>query len=196
VSDDHGVFLIGLVERQILAAARPRHQHRLDTHERHSPFTRQLTQHPPAMTRRLAGHRDTSEALRRSLPGGPVQGRTQIPRPAPERLARQHLRVMISDHDHLFLVCQVNADDRSWPGLEPATEQARTLRLRSPPRHAATVTHERPPPAMGHQARPAHQGDVPTSCIDTQNVFLCRCDTKSHLASGLADWRADVMSVA
>jgi hypothetical protein len=38
-SDDHGVFLVGLVEGQVLAAARPRHQHRLDTHERHSSFT-------------------------------------------------------------------------------------------------------------------------------------------------------------
>src|SRR5437899_5543321 len=27
---------------------------------------------------------------------------------------------------------------------------------------------------LGHQARQAHQGDVPTSCIDTQNIFLCR----------------------
>ncbi|MEU7876274.1 hypothetical protein, partial [Dactylosporangium sp. NPDC049140] len=40
--------------------------------------------------------------------------------------------------------------------------------------HTATVTHERPPPAMGHQARQAHQEDVPTPCINTQNVFLCR----------------------
>jgi hypothetical protein len=28
--------------------------------------------------------------------------------------------------------------------------------------------------AMGHQARQAHQEDVPTSCIDTQNIYLCR----------------------
>jgi len=27
---------------------------------------------------------------------------------------------------------------------------------------------------LGHQARQAHQGDVPTSRTDTQNVFLCR----------------------
>ena len=27
---------------------------------------------------------------------------------------------------------------------------------------------------MGHQARQAHQGDVPTPGADAQNVFLCR----------------------
>ncbi len=31
-SDDHSVFLVALVEGQVLAAARPRRQHRLDTH--------------------------------------------------------------------------------------------------------------------------------------------------------------------
>ena len=41
-------------------------------------------------------------------------------------------------------------------------------------RHTITVGHERPPHAMGHQARQAHQGDVPTPATDTQNVFLCR----------------------
>jgi hypothetical protein len=31
---------------------------------------------------------------------------------------------------------------------------------------------------MGHQARQAHQGDVPTSRTDTQNVLLCRDDVR------------------
>src|SRR5204862_1553696 len=93
---------------------------------------------------------------------------------ASESLTRQHLRVMIRDHDHLLPVRQINADDRihgrnqdPQPG-EPRVAVAITTG------HTATVTHERPPPAMGHQARQAHQEDVPTSCIDTQNVFLCR----------------------
>src|SRR4051794_34695908 len=41
-------------------------------------------------------------------------------------------------------------------------------------RHPTTVDHERPPPATGHQARQAHQEDVPTPATNTQNVFLCR----------------------
>src|SRR5205823_8664626 len=40
--------------------------------------------------------------------------------------------------------------------------------------HATTVTHERPPAAWDTKPE-AHQGDVPTSRTDTQNVFLCRC---------------------
>jgi hypothetical protein len=39
--------------------------------------------------------------------------------------------------------------------------------------HATTVTHERPPAAQDTKPE-AHQGDVPTSRTDTQNVFLCR----------------------
>src|SRR5205823_8443912 len=39
--------------------------------------------------------------------------------------------------------------------------------------HATTVTHERPPAAWDTKPE-AHQGDVPTSRTDTQNVFLCR----------------------
>ena len=86
--DDHGIFLVGLVEGQVLATTRPRHQHRLDTHERHPSFGGQLTQHPPAMTGRFAGHRDVREALRRRLLARPVQRRPQVPRPAPKRLTR------------------------------------------------------------------------------------------------------------
>src|SRR6185436_10715399 len=41
------------------------------------------------------------------------------------------------------------------------------------PRHATSVTHERPPPAMGQQARQADQQDVPMPQTDTHNVFLC-----------------------
>ncbi|MEV8510488.1 hypothetical protein AB0368_37445 [Actinoplanes sp. NPDC051475] len=60
---------------------------------------------------------------------------------------------MVGDHDHLLLIGQVNADDRvrerdqsQQPG-QPRVAVAITTG------HAATVTHERPPPAMGHQAR-------------------------------------------
>jgi hypothetical protein len=65
---------------------------------------------------------------------------------------------MISHHDHLLTVSQ----------SKPSVAVAIT------PGHPATVTHERPPPAMGHQAQHAHQERVPTPRIDTQNVFLCR----------------------
>jgi hypothetical protein len=51
--------------------------------------------------------------------------------------------------------------------LQPGVAVAVTLG------HATTVTHERPPAAWDTKPE-AHQGDVPTSRTDTQNVFLCR----------------------
>jgi hypothetical protein len=44
-SDQHGVFLVGLVEGQVLAAAGPRAEHPLHACERHSGFTGELTEH-------------------------------------------------------------------------------------------------------------------------------------------------------
>jgi transposase len=81
---------------------------------------------------------------------------------------------VVGDHDHLLLIRQIDTDDRV-PGRnqDPQPGEPRVA-VAITPGHTATVTHERPPPAMGHQARQAHQEDVPTSCIDTQNVFLCR----------------------
>jgi hypothetical protein len=53
--------------------------------------------------------------------------------------------------------------------------------------HATTVTHERPPAAWDTKPE-AHQGDVPTSRTDTQNVFLCR-DPIADVADQLVDNR-------
>jgi predicted acetyltransferase len=45
---------------------------------------------------------------------------------------------------------------------------------------------------MGHQARQAHQEDVPTSCIDTQNVFLCRDPIATQRAVRGGGWLTDM----
>jgi len=113
--DQHRVLLIGLVERQILSAPRVGAQRRLNTHERHTPISGQLTQHPPPVTGGFAGDRHAGEVLprvSRGLAGGPVQRGTEIPRPTPERLAGDHLRVVIAHDNHLFLVRQIDPDDR------------------------------------------------------------------------------------
>ena len=52
-------------EREVLAAPRPRHLHRLHTHERTRPLRRELTEDTPAVPGRLAPHRHAGEALRR-----------------------------------------------------------------------------------------------------------------------------------
>jgi hypothetical protein len=93
---------------------------------------------------------------------------------------------MISDHDHLLLVRQINPDDRIRDRDQLTKPNKTSVPIAIPPGHTTTVSHERPPSAMGHQARQAHQEDVPTSRTDTQNVFLCRCPAGRHTVSGHA----------
>jgi hypothetical protein len=86
---------------------------------------------------------------------------------------REHLRVMIGDHNHLLLIRQIDPDDRV-PERDQLTKSKKPrVAIAVTTRHATTVTHERPPAAWDTKPE-AHQGDVPTSPTDTQNVFLCR----------------------
>ncbi|MEP7369835.1 MAG: hypothetical protein ABI662_09285, partial [Dermatophilaceae bacterium] len=101
--DQHSVLLIGLVRGQVFRAPRPRRHERLHAHERQAPLRGQLTQHPPPVPGRLTRHRRPGEPGPRRTLGGPVQRDTHIPGPAAERPPRQHLRVVIGDHDHLLL---------------------------------------------------------------------------------------------
>ena len=172
--DQHRVLVVGLVERQVLAAPRPRRLHRLHTHERHPTLRRQLANNPPPVPGRLARHRHPGPTLRRGPVGGPVQRPPQVPRAAGECPPRQHLRVVVGDDDHLLLVGQVDPHDRVLDRDELAQPRQSSVAVAVASRHAASVAHERPPPAMGHQALQAHQEDVPTPRTDTQNVFLCR----------------------
>ena len=125
------------------------------------------------MPGRLAGHRHAGEALPGRPGSRPAQRGAQIPGPAPEGPTRQHLRVVIADHDHLLGVGQVNPDDRVPTGTSPRSRASLALRLRSPrdtplplPTNVLLLRWDTKPAA--------HQEDVPTPDHDTQNVFLCR----------------------
>ena len=100
------------------------------------------------------------------------------------RAPRQDLRVMVGHYHHLRVIGQIDPHDR--------------VRHRHQARPADSVSrfccghpgilHYRCSLnvllcELGHQARQAHQGDVPTSRTDTQNVFLCRieCVTDTHI---------------
>ena len=110
------------------------------------------------MPGRLAGHRHAGEAVP-SRPGRrPVQASAQIPGPAPERPTCQHLRVVIAHHDHLLLTGQIDPDDRVAHRHQPAQPNQPRVAVAVTPGHPTTVAHERPPPAMGHQARSASGG--------------------------------------
>jgi hypothetical protein len=87
---------------------------------------------------------------------------------------RQHFPVVIGDHNHLLRIGKVDPPDRIRHRHQASKPSQACVAVAVTPRHATSVTHERPPPAMGHQARQAHQEDVPTPRTDTQNVFLCR----------------------
>jgi len=80
---------------------------------------------------------------------------------------------MIGHHDHLLLACQAGPDDRVRHRHQGAQPLQPGIAVAVTSGHATTVTHERPPAAWDTKPE-AHQGDVPTSPTDTQNVFLCR----------------------
>jgi hypothetical protein len=65
---------------------------------------------------------------------------------------------VITDHDHLLLVGQIDADDRVLDRHQRAESIQSRVSVAVTPQDTITVTHERPPPAMGHQARSASGG--------------------------------------
>jgi hypothetical protein len=93
-------------------------------------------------------------ALKAMRDVGRVQPRDpQLPRRTPERAPSQHPRVMISDHHHLLAVGQINPHDRELRSHQLAQPTQPCVAVPITPRHPTTVAHERPPPALGHQAR-------------------------------------------
>jgi hypothetical protein len=123
--------------------------------------------------RRVIGDGRAEPSRLRGLAGWVVQGRAQIPGPAPERLTRQHLRVVIAHHDHLLLSARSIPTTALLTGTSPRSRASLALRLRSPrdtPLRLATNVL-----LLRWDTKPAaHQEDVPTPRTDTQNVFLCR----------------------
>src|SRR3954470_13306383 len=90
----------------------------------------------------------------------------EIPRLAPQSLAREHRRVAITHHDRLLAVGQIDLHDRTrHRNQSPKSSQSRV---------AAAVTPDTPLTMLTNvlllrwDTKPAaHPGDVPTSCIDT-----------------------------
>src|SRR5262249_28677080 len=97
----------------------------------------------------------------------------KIPSAAPERPPRDDLRVVIGHHDHLLRARQVDPGDRIRHRHQGAQPLQPSIAVAVTSGYATTVTHERPPAAWDTKPE-THQGDVPTSPTDTQNVFLCR----------------------
>src|SRR5689334_23975242 len=83
------------------------------------------------------------------------------------------LPVVIGHHDHLLTARQVDPHDRVRHRHQGAQPLQPSVAVAVTSGYATTVTHERPPAAWDTKPE-AHQGDVPTSRTDTQNVFLCR----------------------
>jgi hypothetical protein len=81
--------------------------------------------------------------------------------------------VVIGHHDHLPAARQIDPDDRVRHRHQGAQPLQPRVTVAVTARYATTVTHERPPAAWDTKPE-AHQGDIPTSPTDTQNVFLCR----------------------
>jgi energy-coupling factor transporter ATP-binding protein EcfA2 len=99
----------------------------------------------------------------------------------------EHLRVVIGHDDHLLRIGQVDPDDRVRLRHQPAQPAQPGVAVAVTPGHATTVGHERPPPAMGHQARSASGGRSYPG-IDTQNVFLCRGAARLLAANRGSAW--------
>jgi hypothetical protein len=81
---------------------------------------------------------------------------------------------MIGHDHHLFSVGQVDPDN----GILDRNQRTKPSQAGVTVAITPGTGHYRYPrtssSAMGHQARQAHQEDVPVLRTDTQNVFLCR----------------------
>jgi len=110
--NEDSVFLIGLVEGQVLAAPRPRSQQGLHTDERHPAVGCQLAEHPPAVPGRLTRHAHPGEAGLTRVLARPVQRQPKIPRPTAERPPSKDLRIMVGHYHHLLAIGQIDPHDR------------------------------------------------------------------------------------
>nr|WP_228255046.1 hypothetical protein [Ornithinimicrobium avium] len=110
--DQHGVLVVGLVERQVLGLARPGGDRGLHAHERHAPVSRELAQDPPPVPGRLTGDRDAGEPVAGPVLACPVQRGAKVPGLAPEGAPGQDAGVVVAHHDHLLAVGKVDAHDR------------------------------------------------------------------------------------
>jgi hypothetical protein len=91
-------------------------------------------------------------------------------------LAGEHLRVVITHHDHLLLIRQIDPDNhRRHRRYSPQTTQSR-VSVAITPGHATAVTYQRSPPAMGHQARSASGG---RSFVPHRHVGCQRCTIRT-----------------
>ena len=123
--DQHRVLLIGLVDGQVLAAPRPRGQ-RSAAHTRTASTGPRRAVRGPATGARSAR---TPPSPRRTPSPRPARrpspARHPDPRPGTGTSTGQHLRVVITHHDHLLVVGQVDPDDRvASPAPARAAEPA------------------------------------------------------------------------
>ena len=109
-------------------------------------------------------------------PGQPAQSNaaTEVPGLAPERAPRQHPRVVVAHHHHLLTVGQVDPHDRVDHRHRLPQPASRAFRFRSPRDTPLPLDMNVLLDAMGHQARQAHQEDVPHARPERFNAFLCR----------------------
>ena len=107
--------------------------------------------------------------------GGPVQRRAEVPRLAPERPPRQHLRVVVGHHEHLLAVGQVDPDDRVRDRDRRPQPRKPSVPVPIPARNTTTVSHERPP-SMRWDTKPDKRirRTFATPDPTAQNAFLCR----------------------
>ena len=120
--DQHGVLVIAYpgCSPRPPAPDPPASDH---THQRHTPLVGKLIEHHPAMPRWLTPHRHISKTTPLGCAARPVQHRTQIPRPSLDRLAGQHLRIVVADHHRLLLVGQINTHNRMIGPNQPRATQ-------------------------------------------------------------------------
>jgi hypothetical protein len=95
---------------------------------------------------------------------------------------------MIGHDHHLRSVGQVDPDNGILDRNQRTKPTQAGVAVAITPGQATTVTHERPPPATGHQVRQAHQDDDPLLPTDTQNVFLRRRSPLTRSGTPANSW--------
>src|SRR5476649_1942287 len=86
-------------------------------------------------------------------------------------LADNKQMVVVTDHDHLLVVGQVDPDDRVARRHQRTQPSQLRVSVAVTPRHPTTVTHERPPPAIGTPSPQRIRGTFPIPAPTRRTSF-------------------------
>src|SRR6266536_503463 len=145
LTDEHRVFVIGLVPGVVIGLPGQVYPQRLHTDESHARVVGQRHHRPPPMPGRLTANHHPGEPVPDGLPTRPRQQPGQRVRLRLDRPAAQHPTVVIHQRRDLLVLTQIDRQDRQIRGDDRPQRLDPVIATTIPTGQPATLGHERPP---------------------------------------------------